>query len=180
MGKNRTVAGVDASAPRSKNKRNRRAMSAGAYSPPLNSIGISAQTTIRLAARPANNPNRRNERHISHAKPTPANANTNHAITYDIDLYPSHYLPCKIIRVDIFLGDDVAIHTDPCTSNFVSIPSNERMPLVQWKTLIQQPVCTSIGQPGKITNRIRIEAHAILNELMPLWIMTTTATLYFK
>jgi len=112
-------------------------MNAGAYSPPFNARGVNAQTTMRLAVKPANNPNRRNDRHMSHARIPPADAKTNHATTYDIYSNPFHDLPRKIIRMNIFLRHHIAVHTDSRPTNFVSIPSKEGMPLIKGTTFIQ-------------------------------------------
>lgn len=155
-------------------------MNAGAYSPPFNSIGVKDQTTIRLATKPASNPKRRNDRHTNHARTMLADAKMNHATTYDIISNPFDDLPGKIVRVNVLLGHDISVYADTRTTNFVPIPGNERVPVVEWTTLIYQSIRTRGGQPGEITNRIRVEVYAILNQVVPVRVTTATTTLHFK
>lgn len=155
-------------------------MNAGAYSPPFNSIGVKDQTTIRLATKPASNPKRRNDRHTNHARTMLADAKMNHATTYDIISNPFDDLPGKIVRVNVLLGHDISVYADTRTTNFVPIPGNERVPVVEWTTLIYQSIRTRGGQPGEITNRIRVEVYAILNQVVAVRVTTATATLHFK
>jgi len=88
-------------------------MNAGAYSLSFNARGVNAQTSMRLAVKPANNPYRRNDLHMSHARTPPADAKTNHATTYDIYSNPFHDLPGKIIQMNVFLRHHIAVHADP-------------------------------------------------------------------
>jgi hypothetical protein len=65
-----------------------------------------------------------------------ANAKTNHATTYDMYSNPFHDSPCKIVRMNVFLGYHIAVYANACSSNFVLIPGDERMPFIKGTTLV--------------------------------------------